>query len=212
MVMLPSLIYATVICNHVIHLRGIAGTDFSSNKSLLLALHTPSQSAGLLTCPPLHIPFQSADLPTSLPQYIHSYNMWICDLPTTTYMYAIWKCWPADLSITVYAIKNCWPVYPTCLSKVPACRPTHHYICHFKAPTSLQQHAIKKCRHAYLSATHAFPKCRTADLPTFKYAISKCRPANLSTTVYLFKKCRPVCHTWLPLVPICWPAHYQYHK
>ena len=54
-------------------------------------------------------------------------------------------------------------------------------------PTSLQQYAIKKCQTAYLPATHAFPKCLPADLPTTAYAISKCRPADLSTTVYSFK-------------------------
>ena len=181
------------------------------------------------------MPFQSADLPNSPSKYMQSkyadlstpHDFPKCrpiDLPNNTY--AISKCRPTDLSLTVLESKvlTCRPVYPTCLSKVPACRPAHKYICHFSAdlPTSLQQYAIKKCRSAYLSATHAFPKCRPVDLPTTTYAITcqplyhsifiqkvptclKCRSADLPTTsiTNLIKKslCTHKVPTCLPHIP-----------
>ena len=80
------------------------------------------------TCWPVHHYVCHFNMPTSVQQYIHSNNMWICNVPTTTYMYAISKCRPADLSLTVCAIKKCRPADPTCLSKVLACRPAHQYI------------------------------------------------------------------------------------
>ena len=48
----------------------------------------------------------------------------------------------ADLSTKVcnQKVPTCLPVCHTRLSKVPTCWPAHHYICHFKVPTSLPQY------------------------------------------------------------------------